>query len=70
MEKIIKFGDTETEKEKCNQHKEPISLKNIDINKITVSKGVPFGKKEFKFFYNHAKKNSTFMCISSKNYSV
>ena len=62
--------ETETEKEKCNQHKEPISLRNIDINKITVSKEVPFGKKEFKFFYNNAKKNSIFMYISSKNYSV
>ena len=62
--------ETETEKEKCNQHKEPISLRNIDINKITVSKEVPFGKKEFKFFYNNAKKNSIFMYIPSKNYSV
>ena len=62
--------ETESEKEKCNQHKEPISLRNIDINKITVSKEVPFGKKEFKFFYNNAKKNSIFMYISSKNYSV
>ena len=68
--KQYKKMETETEKEKCNQHKEPISLRNIDINKITVSKEVPFGKKEFKFFYNNAKKKSIFMYISSKNYSV
>ena len=36
MEKIIKFGDIETEKQKFHQHKETVSIKNIDINKITV----------------------------------
>ena len=35
MEKIIiKFGDTEIEKQIFQQHKRPISMKNIDINKI------------------------------------
>ena len=35
MEKIIiKFGDTEIEKQIFQQHKRPISIKNIDINKI------------------------------------
>ena len=39
MEKtIIKFGDIEIEKQKFHQHKRPISIKNIDINKIVVSK--------------------------------
>ena len=33
---IIKFGDIEVQK-KILQHKEPISIKNIDINKIVVS---------------------------------
>ena len=33
MEKIIKFGDVEIEKEKFHQHEEPISIKNIDIFK-------------------------------------
>ena len=59
MEKtIIKFGDTEIEKQKFHQHKGPISIKNIDINKIVVSSQVPFGKKEFKHFigYKDAKK--------------
>ena len=37
MEKNIKFGDIEIEKQKFHQHKEPISMKNIDSNKITVS---------------------------------
>ena len=33
MEKIIKFGDIEIEKQKIHQHEEPISIKNIDISK-------------------------------------
>ena len=33
MEKcIIKFGDTEIEKQKFHQNKRPMSIKNIDIN--------------------------------------
>ena len=46
MEKIIKFGDIETEKQNFHQHKEPISIENIDIDKITVSNNVPFAKKD------------------------
>ena len=30
---IIKFGDIEIEKRKFHQHKRPISINNIDINK-------------------------------------
>ena len=37
MEKaIIKFSDIEIEKQKFHQHKRPILMKNIDINKIEV----------------------------------
>ena len=44
MEKItIKFGDIEIEKTKFHQHKRPISMKNIDINKIVVADKVSFG---------------------------
>ena len=47
MEKIIiKFSDAEIEKQKYYQHKSPISIKNIDINKIVVSDKVSFGKKK------------------------
>ena len=48
MEKtIIKFGDIEIEKQKFYQHKKPISIKDIDINKIIISNKVSFGKKGF-----------------------
>ena len=44
MEKSIKFGDTKIKKQQFRQHKEPISIKNIDIDKMTVSNKVSFGK--------------------------
>ena len=59
MEKtIIKVDDNETQKHKFYPHKRPISIKNIDINKIVVSNKVSFGKKGFKYFigYKDAKK--------------
>ena len=30
---VIKFGDTEIEKQKLHQHKTPILINNIDINR-------------------------------------
>ena len=42
MGKVIKFDDIETQK----QHKEPISIKNIDINKLVLSNKIPYGKKK------------------------
>ena len=32
------------------QHKSPISIKDIDINEILVSSKFPFGKQDFKYF--------------------
>ena len=45
IEKFIKFDDIEIQKQKFHQHKELISIKNIDIKKIVVSNKVSFGKK-------------------------
>ena len=58
MEEIIKLGDIEIEKQKFHQYKEPILIKNRDINKIIVSNEVSFGKKRCKYFidYKDAKK--------------
>ena len=53
MEKVIKFGDTEIHKQVFHQHKEPISIKNVDIDKVVVSNKVSFGKKEFKYFIGY-----------------
>ena len=56
--KIVKFGDTEIEKHKFHQYKRPISIKEIDINKIFISNKVYFDKKGFQYLigYKDAKK--------------
>ena len=46
--KLIKFGNTEIKKHTFHQHNSPISINNIDINKIVVSNKVSFGKKDFE----------------------
>ena len=46
-ETVIKFGDSEIKKEKVHLYESPISIKDIDINKIVVSKNVCFGKNIF-----------------------
>ena len=48
--KIIKFNDTEIEEYRFHQHKIPLSINNININKIVVSNKLPFGKQNFKYF--------------------
>ena len=53
MEKGIKFGDTEFQNQKVNQHEELISIIDIDINEIVVSNRVSFNKKEFKCFIGY-----------------
>ena len=47
-----------SKKQKFHQHKRPISIKNIDTNKIVISNKVSFCKKGFKYFidYKDAKK--------------
>ena len=68
MEKNIKFGDIEIQKQKYCQHKGPISIKNIDNNKIVVSNKVSFGKKGLKYFigYKDAKKLNLYVYFSQK----
>ena len=53
MEKVTKFGDIEIQKQKFNQHKELISIKNIDFNKIVVFNKVSFGKIGFEYFIGY-----------------
>ena len=49
FQKIIKFGETETEKYKFYKRKNPISIFNVDINGILVSNKV-FLDKYFRYF--------------------
>ena len=55
---VINADDIEIQKQKFHKHKRPISMKNIDFNKIVVSNKDSFGKKGFKYFigYEDAKK--------------
>ena len=57
MEKNIKFGDIEIQKQKFHQNIEPISLKIIDIDKIVVSNKFSSGKKAFKYFIGYKNAN-------------
>ena len=50
---IIKFDHIKIPKQKFDQHKRPISIKNVDIDKIVVSSKVPLVKKGFKYFIGH-----------------
>ena len=51
MQSIPVFGDIKNQKSKFHQHKEPLPIKNIDINNIVVASKFPFGKKGFKYFF-------------------
>ena len=46
---IIKVDNTEIEEYKYHQNKSPISINNIDINKIVVSNKLPFSKQDLKY---------------------
>ena len=69
MEKtIIKSGYSKIKKQNFHQYQRPISIDNIDANKIVVSNKVSFDKNRFQYFigYKNTKK-WTFTYISSKN---
>ena len=51
--KNIKFDGTELEEYEFYQSKIPISINDIDINKIVVSNKFPFGKQDFKYFIGY-----------------
>ena len=55
---IIAFSNIDLEKHKFHQHKNPISVYDVNINRIVVSNMVHFGKKGFKYFicYKDSKK--------------
>ena len=53
MEKVIRFGEIEIHKQTFHQHKEPFSIKNVDIDKIVVSNRVSFGKKDLNILFGY-----------------
>ena len=57
------MGILKIKKQKFHQHKIPISIKNIDINKTVVSNKFSFGKKGFKYFIGHKDVEIRPLCI-------
>ena len=51
--KKYKVDDTEVEETEFHQYKRPISISDIDVNKIVVSYKLPFGKQNFKYFIGY-----------------
>ena len=47
------FDNIEVEKHKFDGHKNPISIYDVNINRIVVSNKVPFGKKGFISFVGY-----------------
>ena len=45
-ETVIKFDDIKISKQIFHQHKRPVSIKNVDNDKILVSNNVPFDKMD------------------------
>ena len=65
IEKLIKFGVTEIQKQNLHQNKGTILIKNIDIYKIVVSNKISFGKKGPKYFigYKDAEKLNLYVFV-------
>ena len=51
--KVIKFDYTEIEEFEFHQYKSPISINDIDNNKLVVSNKLPFGKQDFKYLIGY-----------------
>ena len=61
--KIIRFGETEIEKHNCHQHKNPISIYNVDINKILACDQVSFAKNSLNRFKDLKKSRPLFLML-------
>ena len=69
--RITKFDDTEIKKYKIHQNKTPISINDIDINKIVESNKLPFSKQDFIYFIgykNDKKRRYLFIFFSKSEY--
>ena len=58
------------QKQTFHQHKRPIWIKNIDINKIVVSNNVSFGKKGFQYFIGYKAAKNIRLCMFLLKISV
>ena len=67
---IIKFDDTEIKEYKFHQIESPLSINDIDINKIVVSNKVLFGKEDFKYFIGYKDPKIRPLCIFCSEMSI
>ena len=54
---ILTFGDIEIEKNNFHRHSSPIFLKDVDIEKVLVSKKISSGEKNCKCFIGYLHNN-------------
>ena len=52
-DEILTFGNVEIEKNEFYYYKSPIFLKDVDIEKVLVSKKIPSGEKNYKYFISY-----------------
>ena len=50
---VLTFGDIETEINNFYQHKSPILLKEVDIEKILVSNKISSSEKNYNYFIGY-----------------
>ena len=68
---ILAFGDMEIEKNKFYWHKSYVPLRDINTEKVLVSKKISFGEKSYKYFigylYNDHKVNPLHIMLPKTN---
>ena len=64
----IRFGNIEINKQKFHNHKNPISVYEVNIDRIVIFSRVSFGKTGFKYFigYKNNKKQVSLCAILPK----
>ena len=50
---VLRFGNTEIEKNKFYRHKSPIFSKGVNIEKVLVSNKISFREKNYKYFIGY-----------------
>ena len=53
VKEIITFGDIEIEKDTFYLNKTPVTLRNVDIEKVLVSNKISFGEKNYTCFIGY-----------------
>ena len=60
---VLKFGDFKIEKNKFYRNDFPISLKDVDIEKVLVSNKICSDEKNYKYFVGYLYNDNKDNCI-------